>query len=162
LLYLSTFLKAHRAEYYDRLTAVRENGDWEGWLRFFLRGVAETAEEATATARAILGMRESHRSLVLERGMGVNGLRLLDLLLHYPVVNVRFVERHLDVAFVTASKLLKQLEALGLVVEATGAKRSRRFHYTPYLMHFADPVVDPGQDVPVQTTEAVTTEQRDR
>ena len=54
LLYLSHYLKRHRSEYYDRLMAVGEAGDWEGWIKFFLRGVAETAEEATETARAIV------------------------------------------------------------------------------------------------------------
>lgn len=58
LLYLSLYLKRHRAEYYDRLMAIRENGDWEGWLRFFVRGVAETAEEATLQARSIVQLRE--------------------------------------------------------------------------------------------------------
>ncbi|TAK67226.1 MAG: Fic family protein, partial [Dehalococcoidia bacterium] len=58
LLYLSNFLKRNRVEYYDRLMAVRTAGDWEGWLRFFLRGVAETAEEATLTARSIVSLRE--------------------------------------------------------------------------------------------------------
>ncbi len=59
LLYLSHYLKRHRAEYYDRLTAVRLDGDWEGWLRFFLQGVAETADEATDTAGTIVVLRES-------------------------------------------------------------------------------------------------------
>jgi len=153
LLYLSAFLKGHRAEYYDRLTAVREQGDWEGWLRFFLRGVAETAEEAATTARSIVHMRETHRMLVQERNLGLNGLRLLDLLFHYPVVNVRLVEDRLGVAFVTASKLVKQFEALDFVVEVTGGKRSRRFHYVPYLRLFAEPDVEPHQAVPLQTTE---------
>jgi Fic family protein len=58
LLYLSVYLKRNRAECYDRLMAIRNSGDWESWLRFFLTGVAQTAEEATATARAILELRE--------------------------------------------------------------------------------------------------------
>ncbi len=155
-LYLSTFLKRHRAEYYDRLMAVREQGDWEGWLRFFLRGVAETAEEATATARAIVQLRETHRRLIQEQGLGVHGPRLLDLLFHFPVVNVRLVEQHLGVAFVTANKLLKRLEALGIVEETTGGKKFRRFRYTPYLLLFDTANVAPDRAIPVQTTETAT------
>src|SRR5579884_3180227 len=78
LLYLSVYLKRNRAEYYDRLMAIRNSGDWESWLGFFLTGVAQTAEEATATARAILDLREEHRHRVQEQTAGVNGLRLLE------------------------------------------------------------------------------------
>jgi Fic family protein len=58
LLYLSLYLKAHRAEYYDRLMAIRNDGNWEGWLKFFLRGVAETSPSATRTAREILAFED--------------------------------------------------------------------------------------------------------
>jgi Fic family protein len=69
LLYLSYFFKLHRVEYYDRLTAVRIDGDWEGWLRFFLRGIQETATEATETARRIVRMAQEHRQLVQNAGL---------------------------------------------------------------------------------------------
>jgi len=77
LLYLSYYLKRHRTEYYDRLMAVREEGNWEGWLRFFLRGIVETAEEATSTAQAIVRLREVHREKIQEQSLGMSGLRLL-------------------------------------------------------------------------------------
>jgi Fic family protein len=64
LLYLSHYLKLHRAEYYDRLMAVRTEGNWEGWLKFFLKGIFEVSESATITARAILNLREKHRELI--------------------------------------------------------------------------------------------------
>ncbi|HEX3723781.1 MAG TPA: Fic/DOC family N-terminal domain-containing protein, partial [Nitrolancea sp.] len=95
LLYLSYFLRRHRAEYYDRLTAIRENGDWEGWLRFVLRGVAETAEEATTTARAIVALRARHRDLFQSERLGDNSQRLLDLLLDRPIVNTTLVTQSL-------------------------------------------------------------------
>lgn len=61
--------------------AVREDGNWEGWLRFFLRdGAAEAAEEATTTAEAIVRLREERRAFLQDEGPGLNGLRLLDLL----------------------------------------------------------------------------------
>src|SRR5207248_1342279 len=66
LLYLSYFFKKNRSEYYDRLQAVRDAGQWEQWLKFFLKGVAEVAEEATTTARKIVQLRESHRKLVTD------------------------------------------------------------------------------------------------
>jgi Fic family protein len=85
LLYLSYYLKRHRAEYYDRLMSVRDDGNWEGWLKFFLRGVEETAKEATRTAKAMLHLRETHRALVDQHSLGQNSLRLLDLLFERPL-----------------------------------------------------------------------------
>lgn len=154
LLYLSTYLKRNRAKYYDRLTAIRERGDWEGWLRFFLRGVAETAGDATVTARAIIQQREEHRALVQGHGAGINGLRLLDLLVQSPLVNVTFVGERLGISFVTANTLVKQFQNLGLLDEVTGSKRNRRFRYTPYIQLFAESGMDLAADSAIQTTEA--------
>jgi Fic family protein len=153
LLYLSVYLRRHRAEYYDRLMAIRNSGDWESWLRFFLTGVAQTAEEATATARAILSLREEHRRVVQEHTRGVNSLRLLDFLFERPLVHVNLVKDKLGVTFVTASKLVDQLAGLGIVDEITGRRRDRVFSYTPYVALFRDqpPAEDEGE---VQETEA--------
>jgi Fic family protein len=138
LLYLSVYLKRNRAEYYDRLMAIRNSGDWESWLRFFLAGVAQTAEEATATARAILQLREDHRHRIQEQTTGSNGLRLLDLLFERPLVHVNLVKDALGISFVTANKLVEQFERLGVVEEITGRKRDRIFSYAPYLALFQD------------------------
>lgn len=133
--------------------AIRNSGDWESWLRFFLAGVAQTAEEATVTARAILNLREEHRRVVRDRIGGVNGVRLLDLLFERPLVHVNLVKDRLGVAFVTANKLVEQLAGLGIVDEITGRKRDRTFRYTPYVALFRDepPAADEGE---VQETEA--------
>ncbi|MCK4963099.1 MAG: Fic family protein [Anaerolineales bacterium] len=138
LLYLSLYLKKHRSEYYDRLMAVREDGHWEGWLEFFLRGVAETAEEATNTAHSIVNLREKHRSLIQGQDLGLNGFRLLDLLFQRPLVNVNLVKERLKVAFVTANKLINQFEDLRLLEETTGGRRNRRYRYTTYLNLFRE------------------------
>lgn len=135
LLYLSYFLKRHRVEYYDRLMAVRE-GDWEGWLDFFLRGVADTAEEATRTAAAILAIREEHRALVAD--LGRNATRLLDQLFDRPVVNVDWVKTTLSISWPTANKLVTQLAGRGVLNEVTGQRRNRLFRYAPYLALFTD------------------------
>ena len=64
LLYLSLYFKTHRDAYYDWLQRVRETGDWEGWLEFFLSGVEETAEGAVSTAKRILGLFEADRARI--------------------------------------------------------------------------------------------------
>ena len=140
LLYLSHYLKAHRAEYYDRLNAVRHDGDWEGWLKFFLRGVYEVSQSATDTARAILNLREEHRQAISEKGAGsIAGVRLLDYLFEQPIVSVRMVEEKLQCAYVTASKLVDQLVELELLREITGQQRNRRYRYEPYVALFEAP-----------------------
>jgi Fic family protein len=152
LLYLSYYFKLHRAEYYDRLMAVRLRGDWEGWLRFFLRGVAETAEQATDTAERIFELRERNRTLVMS-DTGPNGLKLLSMLFHRPLVNVNAVGRELDVTFPTANRLVARFEELGLLRELTGQRRSRLFRYEPYLQLFDESApLDSG--MPTQETEA--------
>lgn len=134
LLYLSHYLKVHRTEYYDRLMAVRNKGDWEGWLKFFLRGVYEVSQAATATSRAILELRERHRQLVAQEApSSTYGLQLLDTLFEYPIVTVRVVERLLDSSYYTANNLIKQFVAAGLLEEMTGQARHRVFRYRPYL-----------------------------
>ncbi len=153
LLYLSVYLRRHRAEYYDRLTAIRESGDWEGWLRFFLSGVAQTAEEAAVTARAILDLREQHRRLIQEHLPGANGLRLLDLLFERPLIQVNLVKNSLGIAFVTANKLVEQMESLELLQEITGRRRDRVFSYTPYVSLFQDEPLG-GESGELQETEA--------
>jgi cell filamentation protein, protein adenylyltransferase len=153
LLYLSYYLKLHRSEYYDRLMAVRISGDWEGWLRFFLRGVAETAIEANATAERIVELRESTRTSVME-DTGANGLKLLSLLFRRPLVNVNRVSDELEVTFPTASRLVTHFEALGLLRELTGRTRSRLFRFEPYFSLFDDPQILEDDETPVEITES--------
>jgi Fic family protein len=138
LLYLSHYFKVNRTEYYDRLQAVRDRGDWEGWLKFFLRGVAQVAEEATLNARRIVKMRENHRELILNRLNRVSSkaLQLLERLYFRPIVSVQAVTEITGLSFANANALAKQLETIGLLRETTGRKRNRRFSYEPYLEVF--------------------------
>lgn len=151
--HLSLYLRRNRAEYYDRLMAVRNDGNWEGWLRFFLRGIAETAEEATESARAMVRLGESHGALLRERGPGANGPRLLDLLFRRPLVNVSLVMEALGVTDVTASRLVERLVALDLLEELTGRCCNRIFRYTPYWRLLEEPEADGDRKAPPGTTE---------
>ncbi|MEO8182467.1 MAG: Fic family protein [Deltaproteobacteria bacterium] len=137
LLYLSHYLKRHRQQYYDRLQAVRVDGQWEEWLLFFLEGVAEVAVEAQATAGKILALRELHRNQLASEGRASgNLLRALDRLFEHPVLTVRTLERELEVNYATANSVLTRMLELGLIEESTGYRRHRRFKYTPYVALF--------------------------
>lgn len=155
LLYLSYFLKLHRTEYYDRLNAIRVDGDWEGWIRFFLRGVAETAEEATITARAILALRDKHQSVIAAQGWGANELRLLDILFQRPIINIALAQKLLGVTYPTASRVIDHLMSIGLLEEITGRKRNRVFRYSPYVRLFEGNDTSDDEDSLSQVTESL-------
>jgi Fic family protein len=141
LLYLSHFFKKNHSEYYDRLQAVRDSGQWEQWLKFFLRGVAEVAEEATTTARKIVQLREQHRKLVgenLGRSTG-RALTLLESLYRQPVVSMATISELCGITFQGASDIAEQFSSLGILKETTGQKRNRLFAYVRYLALLGEP-----------------------
>jgi len=134
LLYLSAYYKQYRAEYYDLLQRVRDTGDWESWLKFFLRGIWLVSEEAFGTARQILAMREEHRQFILKHVRGsAKGLQLLDLLFQEPMTNIREVARLLDVTYPAANNLVTEFVRHSLLEEITGQQRNRLFVYEPYV-----------------------------
>ena len=139
VLYLSHYFKQHRQAYYDQLQAVREQGDWEAWLRFFLRGVVEVATESTETARRILVMREEHRSAITQkfgRAAG-NGHKVLESLFDRPIVSVKDVRALIGTTFVAANTAVSRLVEIGVLEEITGHARNRRFRYAPYIVLFS-------------------------
>lgn len=134
LLYLSLFFKRHRQEYYRRLNAVRTDGDWEGWMAFFLEAVTTIVSEAVSTARELSGLVKEDRSKVLgSTSATVYSLRLFELLPEHPIVTTDRVMRLLDTTRPTAGKALSVLEQAGVLVETTGRKRDRTYHYAGYL-----------------------------
>ncbi len=136
ILYLSAYFKEHQREYYRRLTSVREDGDWEGWMAFFLSAVTSSATHAAHTAVEITRIHSIDRELVASSGGNKHDIRLLDALYSQPIVNVAWVERELDVSKVTANRIVARLESLGILRETTGFARNRRFRYDSYLRIF--------------------------
>lgn len=155
LLYLSYYLKAHRSQYYDRLMAVRHDGDWEGWLKFFLQGVFEVSNAATETARRIVSLREAHTQLVgLKARSAVTVMRLLDVMFRRPVLNIKTAAGLIESGFKVAASAMDQLEILGLVEEITGGQRNRVFRYSPYVALFDQQSLRlPSDATPLQTTQ---------
>lgn len=134
LLYLSLFFKRHRGDYYRRLDAVRVDGNWEGWLDFFLDGVATIADEAVASARELFALIATDRARVLaHEGASVIALRVFELLPRHPVVTVASVMKLVGTTKPTAGRAIDLLVAAEVVVETTGKKRDRSFAYRAYL-----------------------------
>jgi len=147
VLYLSYFFKSQRQAYYDHLQSVRDNGDWESWLKFFLHGVIEVSQQATETARRILTLREDHRTLITDK-LGYSagsGHRVLEAMYEKPIISVKDVEEITGNSYVAANKLVSRLADLGLLREVTGQARNRRFRYEPYIRLFEEDAPEDGQ-----------------
>jgi len=141
VLYLSHYFKRYRAEYYDRLQAVRDAGDWEGWLDFFLQGVTKVSQQATETAALILRMREEYRAKITEHlgRASANGHRIMDKLFDHPIITVARVREWIGITTAGANQLVRRLVEIGLLREITGYARNRRFRFDPYLKLFEEP-----------------------
>jgi Fic family protein len=134
LMYLSGYLKQHQAEYYRRLSAIREDGDWEGWLAFFLEGVVVASAEAERSIIDVATLITSDRKRLLSSPKaGPIGYRLFELLPLMPRFGVEHVRQRLDTTFPTASAAVKLLEELGILVELTGQKKNRIWSYQAYV-----------------------------
>jgi Fic family protein len=134
LLYLSLYFKAHRSDYYAHLQAVRETGDWEGWLDFFLTGVIDTATQAADAARRILAMFEADRRAIEALGRPASSaLRVHELLQTKPLITIPLAARTLALSRPTVASSLAHLVQAGIVRERTGRQRGRAFVYDRYL-----------------------------
>ncbi len=134
LLYLSYFFKMHRQEYYDRLNLVREQGDFEQWIAFFLKGVIWTSDSALQTIKIVLAISEKHKKLLIQKKVpSPLAIPLLELLFIKPILSVKEVSDHFQVSYPTAQTLVNQLESLEILKEITGKKRARRYSYWEYL-----------------------------
>lgn len=134
LLYLSLYFKKYRDEYYERLTAIRRDGDWEGWIKFYLRGVYEISQQATEAAKLIMDLQVINRYLVNSLGKASpTAIRLLDMLYEHPIVAVSFVSRKLKLSSPASRRAIENLQSLGMLKEISGRKRDRLYAYEAYL-----------------------------
>ena len=148
VLYLSYYFKRHRQQYYEELQSVRDNGTWERWLAFFLRGVVEVSAQATDMARQILTLRETHRHVIAEklgRAAG-NGHRVLEYLYEHPIVSVNEVQALIGTTYPAANDLVSRLVDVGILDEVTGQARNRRFNYGSYIDLFNEAESDDDSD----------------
>jgi len=137
LLYISDFFKKYRQEYYDRLNAFHEKDDIEGWLKFFLEGVAITAEEAVETSKKILKLREKDSEKIFSLGRSAKKAKLVfDFLFHSPLITIKDVERITGLKNPNALALINKLVKSEILKEITGRKRNKIFAYQQYIKLF--------------------------
>ena len=132
LLYLSYYFKKHRAEYYDRLMEIRVRGDWERWIKFFLKGISEVSDEATQSAKEIINLKEHCTSLL--SGSSSAHLSLLDYLFESPVISKSDLPDKLGVSYPTISSIVDHFNELGILIDTTPDKtRNKRFVFGKYI-----------------------------
>jgi Fic family protein len=135
LLYLSHFFKENRAEYYERLMGIRFKGDWEGWIRFFLKGIILVSEEAVTSARNIITLKEHGQQMIstIIKNNG-NHLRLFEDLFQNPLITRSDVACLLDVSAPTASSIVNSLVQYGILQDLTpNQTRNKEFLFRGYL-----------------------------
>jgi Fic family protein len=127
LLYLSAYFEANRSDYYDRLLSVSRAGDWLGWARFFLTGVATESADVVDRARRLQALREEyHRRLQVTRASALL-LKLVDHLFAQPAIRIAMAQEVLGVTFRAASLNVGKLVDAGILQEITGRERNRVF-----------------------------------
>ncbi len=144
----STLLDLLAFEAASALGAVRE-GDWGGWVAFFLEAVATTADEAVATVQALFTQVSEDREPVLAaKTTSVVGLRLLEQLPQRPILTAQHAMQALDTTMPTALKAIDLLESLGILVETTGRQRDREYRYDAYLQALGADGAAPLEEMP--------------
>lgn len=134
LLYLSLYFKTHREQYYDYLQSVRETGDWESWIKFFLEGVIETANQAVKTAKNIIQLFTEDRKKIEDLGRpAASALLVHHYLEKHSVTDIGKIAEHCNITIPTATKSIKHLESLSIVKEITGKERHKIYTYQRYL-----------------------------
>jgi len=146
LLYVSLGFKRHRQDYYERLTAVRKEGDWEGWTAFFLECVRESADDGVATARDLFTQVDADRRKVMAgKHSTLAAVRLFDLLPTHPTVTLSRSCELLQTSKPTAVKAIEALRKAGVLQEITGKQRDRIYTYRAYLEVLAkDTAIEPN------------------
>ncbi len=133
LMYLSSYLKQHQAEYYRRLSNIRTEGDWEAWVTFFLEGVSVAAGDAERNIIEVASLVAADRKRLLQSQAGPASYRLFEMLPLMPRFTIERVRQQLDTSFPTATAAVKVLENLGIVAEMTGQKKNRNYSYQAYV-----------------------------
>ncbi|WP_045217653.1 Fic family protein [Desulfonatronovibrio magnus] len=129
-LYLSLYLKRFREEYYARLQAVRMQGDWEGWIKFFLQGVIASARDAVSAAERIMAIYHEDRGHILDQGKSTKAvMRVHECILQRQAANPKKIAALSGLSQPSVMTALRVLESLAIVKESTGRQRNTRYHY---------------------------------
>ncbi len=125
MLYLSAFFEAYRLDYYNRLLAVSQRGEWENWLLFFLKGISSQSQDAITRIERLKQLRNAYRERLRTERAAARLLQTIDVLFERPILNIRQLEAALGVPYRTAQRYVERLEEIGILREVTGHARNR-------------------------------------
>lgn len=135
-LYISYFLKRNRIEYYDRMSEVRRNGNYEQWVKFFLQAIYESAEDAIGAIDQLTALHDKNEQLVRSnytaRTLG-NAMKLFGYLEKNPIIEIRKTAESIGLAYNTASKFIGDFISLSILKQTDKAGKARIFSYNDYL-----------------------------
>ncbi len=133
-LYISCFLKKNRIEYYDRLTLVRNKGDYEQWIKFFLRAISESAQDAHENTIRLIKLHDDHLERINTLGRArLTALQVFEYLERNPIMEIKGTAQALQLSFNTVASAVKRLIEVGILVQSGGNRRGRTFSYKEYL-----------------------------
>ena len=134
LLYLSLFFKENRSKYYELLMNVRFKGEWEEWIKFFLRGVRNTSQEAASAAREILSLQKKDTALIKEHlAQHKISYACYDLICRRPILSIPDTAKALDVSYPAVKQVFDGLIDLKILQPYDQKERNKQFHYVEYL-----------------------------
>ncbi len=134
LLYLSLFFKEHRSAYYNKLMDVRFKGLWEDWIKFFLRGVRHTSNEAVNTAREILALHETDRETIIRRFSKYKmTIHCFDYICRHPITNIPQIVDALESTYPTIKKSIGHLMSAKIINLYAPRTSSKKYEYSKYL-----------------------------
>lgn len=133
MLYLSAYLKTHQQEYYDRLMQVRNSGNYEAWVRFFLEGVITVSAQVVSTTKRLQQLERDHTDRLIAANAGQEGIRLLRHLMKQPVVMVKDVEQALAISYSKANTVIAAFEKATILKQISQGRRNRKFAYQDYI-----------------------------
>jgi Fic family protein len=134
LLYISFFLKRNRIEYYDRMTYVRTDGDYEQWVRFFLYAIEESAADAIETIDKLTALHDKNTSIIINMGRSSrNVMKLFAYLEKNPIIETQKTAKALSLSFNTISSAVRRLCEEGILIQTSNTRRNRIFSYEGYL-----------------------------
>ena len=133
-LYISYYLKNNRIEYYDRMSEVRNKNNYEQWIKFFLRAIKESSEDAARSINKLSELHNKNIAIIEKLGRASKTAReIFDYLEKNPIIDIKKTSEDLSLAFSTVSASVKRLEECGILMQTNNANRNRVFAYEDYL-----------------------------
>lgn len=131
VLYLSLFLKTNRIEYYDRLNEVRNKGNYEQWIKFFLRGISETCDDSIKTIANLSSLIHSDEKKLVKKTETI--LKVFNYIKEHPIISIGTTAETLNLSYNTISSAVKKMVEVGILKETTTKARDRTFEYSEYI-----------------------------